>query len=362
MPVKEKLLEKNFNLIQEDFLFHILEQYNMYRWDIIPLIKKNKSILDINRQTETAKKLVIRHENKLYFIKEFPWYCSEQEYVDDQLKFQKFLHDENFKTPKIIETKDGKLFSKGKEHSNYFYIQEFINGNAWTKSKYEIKIIGQFLSDFHNLSEKYRAQKIGTAKEETVFELANSMLNLLENKYNTNKVILSSEHSDNLNKFLNTNRSLIKSIEESARKKGYGKKKIIVHGDFNPANLIFDKENKKIKSVIDFNNMCLDDASHDVAEAILHHTYINYKNKTTIYEKIPDIINEEWFLEFCKSYSNKKRLNEVKPYLAEVITCITIELSALGVICGDYKISDLKPLLYNNKKMLKEAKKLVDKI
>lgn len=360
MPVEFKEKDIQFNLITDALLSEILTEYDLEDWQVVPLINMNETIIDINRKTETAKKVLIKENNAYWFLKEYPWYCSKQKFIEAETKFQKYLRDNGFVIPSILHTHKNKLYVKRLNYDNFFFIQEFVEGDSWNAVLLQTYSAAQTLSKLHNLSREYDKKEYEATQHENIFDLCAQMIDLCESILLKDRTKILKEQVSNLENYFVTARTILANIKRKAFEKGYQNDSIIVHGDYNPANLIYEKASNSVKAVVDFNNMCVDNPVHDIAEGIVHFSYIKYRRHTTFYKALPKGINIEQFTSFLDGYEDKEQLDKAKAYLPEAIASIVLELSALGMICRDYDIEDINHLNKENKQIYSIAKKLVN--
>ncbi|MDD4352894.1 MAG: phosphotransferase [Candidatus Nanoarchaeia archaeon] len=348
MSVKSKPKDIFFELIPDKIIEYILIQYDIKNWSIIPFFSLNKTVMDLNQRTNTSRKVLIRVKNKIFFLKEFPWYCSNKKFIESELNFINFLHNHNFKVVNIMKSLKKEFFSSF--NKKYYFLSNFIEGESWTKSVQESKNAGIFLGKFHKLSYKYKKNCI-SFKTENVFDSAEKMLNLAAN-YFSNKF----KNNKYFKEYLIFSQNILLINKNKVIKKGYFNLTLPIHGDYNPFNLIFSKK-KDIIALIDFDNFCFDNPVHDIAEGLIRFSYLKFGKLTSNYEDIPNEYNKEHAVSFINSYKKFNPLiySKIKNYIKEVCIILAIEFSALGILCDYYEPEKIKLLLKSIKNLEKET-------
>lgn len=353
MPVKNKPTDFHLGLFCDKVLKKILSSYGIKEWSVLPFFSLNKIVLDLNQRTNTSRKVLIKSGKNIYFLKEVPWYCSNKNFVEGQLDFIEFLRARKMPVLEIIKNKKKRPFVSLR--NKYYILSKFVEGYSWHRDPKEAYNAGYILGRFHNFSLKYlKANKKRLAKfNEDVFNLAKKFLNLV------NRYLSNSFPQKNLKKYLDFSHKLLSKVHSSATRKGYYNLKVVVHGDYNPFNMVFSKD-KKVLLITDFDNFSVDNPSHDIAEGLVRFSYLKYGKVTSNYVDIPIKYNKEQARAFIKGYkkSNKSMFLLVKSYLIEVCVSLAIEFSALGILCGFYGEDKINLLLRSLKIVEKETKNL----
>lgn len=355
MPVEEKKIDKSIGLLNDVEIGEICSHYNFYNWQIVPFISMNNEVIDFIRKTETSRKLILKVNDKVFFLKEIPWYCSKKDFVEYELNFQNFLNLNSLPVPKIIQNKNKKFFTSlnyGKGEKFYF-LQNFVFGDSFSNKKTEVKNSAIFLAKFHKISKDFDISKYSKF-EESISDLASDMLSLSKNTLN--EKISKTEFKEDFNQFQKLSKKILAESKIKLEAQDYFKYKQPVHGDFNPSNLIF--KNSKVKGVIDFDNSCIDNPIHDLAEALVHFSFLKYKKHSSLFKNEISSFNESLFNEFIKAYLDEFPENKliVQIFLKDSLKVVLIELLSLALICGDFsydKISEINSFLSSLDKNLK---------
>lgn len=349
----EKDTDTTIGIITDEELRKVLNIYGYEEedWIVFPLISINEEVIELTRKTETSRQLLILIREELYVLKEIPWYCSEEKFTDYETNLQNFLKD-YLPVPKIMKTLKQKLYAN--LGNKYFILQRYYESDNWNREVDKTYNAGKILGRLHKQSRKFYHKD---APQKNLFESSKEMLDL------SFKIFSKMEKYEKNNRFLeyyNRTNKLLNTMEYEAYQKNYQKLKICIHGDYNPYNLLYNKE--KVIGIIDFDNSCIDNPIHDISEGLVHFSYINYKPFTTYYHSPPMEFNSNLFSSFLKGYLDEypDTLKEVFKYLPETIATITYELSALGFVCGDYSAKQMRYLLESNQKVYQKAYELTN--
>ncbi|MEM4254624.1 MAG: phosphotransferase [Candidatus Woesearchaeota archaeon] len=361
MPVQEKKIDSTLGILPDELLDKVMQKYDITRWQILPFFSLNETILDLNRRTETSRKVLIKHKNQVFFLKEVPWYCAEKKFVSYEFAFQQYLHHCGFPIPTIQKTSDGNLFVELKDEKKFYFLQDFVNGISWSRDSTQTENAGNALAKLHHFSARFLKKTHFCEKppRENIFSLAQKMLDLVK------RILKRSGKIYTMNDFCNYysySTRILKSAKKLAYEKGYGKTLLPVHGDYNPFNMLFKKKTHEVIAVFDFDNSCLDDPVHDLAEGLVRFSLIKYKHLSSHYQKPPSNFDKKLFYAFLDGYAKfdrNKILNNLMPYLAEAIAAITIELSAIGLLCGYYSQTDIPRLLNTNSEIKLKTERLI---
>lgn len=185
-----------------------------------------------------------------------------------------------------------------------------------------------------------------TIPKSDVFDLADKMIDVLLQTVAENADALHVTDKQLINKYCEECKVKINDYRTVAIKNGYKNMETLVHGDYNPWNLLFHPEKATVIGVIDFDNSIVDNPVHDLVEALVDFCFFSYKNQTTRFKGLPQQFNQERGRLFIDSYRESAEidLSQFAPYIEEVAAAITIELSALGLVRGDYNFRDCEKL------------------
>lgn len=344
MTVVYKPIDTSYGMISDDLISRVLSEYGFdSSWIILPLTNVNECIIAFNRRSETARKVIFLLRNKVYILKEIPWYCSTQEFVEFELSFQTYLHRKNIPMPKIIPTKNNMLWVK--EMNRYYYLQEYIEGYAWKKSLSGAEKIGSILAELHTASSKWKSAPTGLGCE-NILQPARNILSVLRKFIGNNKANLSDDMSSLLDKYINICSKKLAKVHISTGDESYNSLLLYVHGDFNPWNIIFDS-NGDVAGITDFDNACFDNPVHDIAECLVDYCFMQYRPYSTRFEKVPHEFDQDLAFHIIKGYRevNEKMFQSTIKFLPSAVTAIFIELCSLGLLRGDFDHSESVHLL-----------------
>lgn len=352
MLIEKKEVDVHFGMILDQILFHVLKNYGFDdSWIVLPFINANKKPVAFNRRSETARKAVILYKNELYILKEIPWYCSSEDFVKYEMNFQQILRNENIIIPEIITNLEGNLYTKIKlfNQEKFFFLQKYIQGKSWDETESKLISAAENLAKLHKCSMKNSKKIIKEFKppKSTVFDLADRMLNVLEQGKLNKRNSTDYKKNEIIQKFCNECKRKNISAKKWAIENGYSQLAIPVHGDYNPWNIIFDAYYNEVVGIIDFDNSIIDNTVHDVVEAILDFCLFTYKDQRTIFENVPTKFNKSYAKLFLKTYIEEygKEFMNTFPYISQVALSIAIELISLGLERGDYKYMECNELL-----------------
>jgi hypothetical protein len=352
MLVEKKNIDTQFGMIPDEILNYVLSMYQFDNsWLVLPFINVNKKAIAINRRSETARKAVILYKSELYILKEIPWYCSNEEFVNYEVNFQMILKENRIPIPEIIKNSNEKLYTKINlmNQEKFFFLQRYIKGSSWIGLDENLKDSAKSLARLHNASMENRNKIIReyNPPKSSVFDLADKMLKVLEEVINEKKEKISAKVLIDLQAFCSYAKEKNQWAKSFAIKKGYDEISCPIHGDFNPWNLIYDSNNSNITGIIDFDNSILDNPIHDVVEAILDFCFFKYKTQRMIFKGIPDEFNKHNAKVFFEHYINEcsEGSNKFNKYISEVAVAISIELISLGLVRGDYDFDECNKII-----------------
>jgi thiamine kinase-like enzyme len=281
-----------------------------------------------NSVSFTSRKAVLETNKGKMFLKEKPFYCSDEISLQRSALFQNYCSKENI-CPEIIKGVSGEFYFNFENRK--FFLSKHIDGRHFNGSKQDIekmlKIVSKLniagknflnqegLPDF--ILEKYDSYQIATlipeltkyiknSKDKNVFEKVQKTFESLKNEY-----------------MLVGNKEYVMS-----------------HSDCILFNFIFTENSAYI---IDFDNAKVLPRIHDFAEFFISGTILNYLAAITNLKK-------PVLLTYNKEFSNtilnfyKKNLNFSQtdillfPIIADIVWIWTL---CLSVLKEDYSIEDL---------------------
>lgn len=310
----KKPIDYNFNNIDRELIKLFLVNWDMDTdFLLVPFIGNGKSIYTLNSKSETSSKVVIKLSSDFYFIKKFPWYCSNLDFVKFSTDFQSFLYEKNFPIPSLKKSKNSKLFQKIDDE--YFIISDYINGETWDSSEKSAFSVGNTIGNLHKLSDEFKFIN-KEAYSKNISTTTKEMIDLVGNK-SLKKFLL-----DKLREF---QRDLVQ----------YESYKCVVHGDCNPSNFIF--ENSEVLSLVDYDNLNYDNPVRDLAEALITFSMVEYKNETSNFKNIISDFNFSLFEKIILGYysSNISNFENIRNNLIPSIKIILIEIFSLAIVRED---------------------------
>lgn len=329
-PVDEHvgfLSEKVFDQLSKRYAFDKIVPY--------PFINIGGSPILLNRRSETAKKVILKTVTNnvinFYFLKELPWYI-EKDYIHQVVKLQSMLHEETKLAPKVIRTIDDQLFFE--VESDLYYLQEYVSGKSCDNSLGQASRAGQTLAAFHTYTKDMPEEGL-TVKEDDLISRPTGLLHLVIRNYKEKRRDLNLKHKDYMTLIQETRQKILqlkdKTTETSVKRQ-------VVHGDFNPTNLIFVNQNEPLQ-LIDFDNISMDSTYHDLAEALVSFSIVKYKPNSSRFDSL-----HESKVRLAKAlyhnYIEYSKINHNHTILDNYIESTIIEYICLGVLRGDFSINE----------------------
>lgn len=364
--------------ISEIYADHLIYETNKLISTINAYGKKELSLiklLKINNYCGEDNPIVckVSYKNKNYILKQIPPYCANIQFLDAALLFRETLREMGIPIPKFIKTSDNKKYALEKLESGkdrIYILENFIDGISWKKKKEQVENMASMLAKIHKISHDIFFSKKQTTEisydkklelpKKNVFDIASHMLKISKEVLSTNST-WNSDKKNFLNSFINKCHVHLQKIKKSAMKKGYNTIMIPIHGDYNPTNILFDKENNII-GIIDFDDCCIDNPIHDIATALLCICYFPFEKKGKLfldkYQYELSIRNAKLFF---SHYFKNSHLNSEKiiPYIDEAFEAIAIQCLALYLIKGIYtefsQVEDFFQHITLSKNLIKKA-------
>ncbi|MBA4493465.1 phosphotransferase enzyme family protein [Paenactinomyces guangxiensis] len=332
-----KPIDSEMGLLPNIILYDVAEAYGFNEFLVFPYMNINEIPVSINQRSETSRKAVLESDHNMYLLKEFPWYTEDEERVQELLKFQSELYENGVPVPKIIQTKYGDLYIE--IYKKKLFLQEYLEGVSWKSTVSQANQIGRMLATFHVTSRNLSTMKPWKFRLQSLFDLAQGILTLLTKKFVYHRKQLPLKEEKIISSYLHIANNRIKKLKAHCMSLGYGKEKLIVHGDFNPNNLIYTKKDQ-VLGLIDFDNATFDDPLHDLAEGLINVSGIRFRPFSSRYQEFLPTLNSERFIAFLQGYKSKVTMKidwELLPYC---IATTYIELMTLGLLRGDLLYRD----------------------
>ena len=357
MPEKTKPLNKNQQLIGDSVLDILAERYDLPEYDVLPFVNIGDKIVALDRRSNTASKAVIRIQGTQdkYLVKRFPWYMSNQSLIEFAATFQSNVARQYEKVPEVKRNSDGDIVTA--IGSKYYYIQRFVSGGEkYDKNGRNSEVVcgnaGRALAELHSTAE----QQVPVPGEhrESVFDLCHGILTILEEEVvEGNEDRISNLDMDSITDYIDYTSARLDELEA---KVGSPERVVPVHGDYNPTNLVLKSDD--VIGIVDFDNCCVGRPEHDLAEAIVTFSYINYSRNSSRFGEPDDSWKETNAQALLEGYSSRRDVNfEVLPALGETIL---LELFTLGVVRNDLPLHMAGDLIRFTKNVRERLDKLVN--
>ncbi len=296
-------------------------------------------IWNIISQTSLKCLLIDINWNK-YFLKQKPFYSIEnQELAYD---FQNYLSKNTKIITNILKTLDWNNYFQILD--NYYFLTKFIEWEYYSWKLEQSVSSSIALTEIHNRSIYFNTNwNIKWIKDDL-----KSLLNLLLQKNTSNELL----------------QNLIYNIELIINKYQYDNyydEYLVLHRDFAPYNIVFDKNNNVI-CVNDFDNCCFWSSLIDLAEMIVTHTVINYAWTTShMREPISNFFDIKRAEKMIYSYlHNRNNYDEnCLKKLPNNVVLIWIELMLVWLLRWDFSIKAISDNLNYTDLLFNQSKSIV---
>ena len=334
MPVSEKPLDETKGQIPDLILQVVLGELGLKSsWMIFPLIPLNGNLSVLNAKSVTTRKAIVFYEDEHYLLKEIPWYCSNEDFVKFMFSFHEKLFKKSFPVPEVVLSNLDMPFVslRGK----YYYLLKFIRGEVYGKKPKQIFNAGQNLARLHTLSSSLEQKPIGKFTENPC-KLAKGMVDIVKELRDSNHARIDDDDLKRLDYFLSESNEHIRQYESNLGSICQAKL-MQIHGDYNPYNLIYNKDDEVI-ATLDLENTAFDNILHDLAEGILDFCFNEYSRGTNRFSFLPKEVDIRRARNFIDGYRavGESLFDQLKKGLADALGATFIELLALGVVRGDF--------------------------
>lgn len=337
MAETQKPMDLSIGTFSDEQLARVLQGFGLTSYVVLPFFSLNDEIIDLRRRTTTSKKVLIEHDGSVWFLKELPWYCSSIPFARFQSVLQDRLRMRGLPVPQLTVSISGELFYHDDLTNGIFLLQEYAVGRGWSTRPAQARAAGEVLGRMHQACTVLDLSAPPGTRN--VFESATALNALLFHAY-------AGTEPEAVSAYAELADEVIKRCRDRAYEAGYGSRPMPVHGDFNPYNLVFDEQGVNVAAIIDFDNACLDDPMHDVAEAVVRFAWMNYRGVSSAYGDVPEVFRADQATAILDGYrvTADESLSRALPFLPEVITAIAVELAAIGLLSAYYDLSDLDQL------------------
>lgn len=296
----EKNINYNFNNLDIPTLKNILMDFGFSKdFLVLPFLGYEEDIKTLFFQSETSNKSIVMYEGKHLFIKEIPWYCSDQNYIE-------MVYNRAYNAIRECSNKIPFLYKQSlndqyytKVNGKFYIVMDYIHSECYDKSKEQAYDVANELAIIH--------KNFISQKDENFYKTV----------YSSSKDMI----------ILAGKKELLEKLEESKTKlTNYDNICTLVYGDSTPSNYLF--KDGRLTGVIDFDNVKYDNPVRDLAETIISFSIVEYVGNTSSYKKIFNPIKVDAATVILEGY--KKGLNDDKLFSEIIINLIaTIEVLLL---------------------------------
>lgn len=344
-----KPLDTTIGTFSDDQLDRVMHAFGATPFWVLPFLSVNDEIIDLRRRTETARKAIIEHEGQALFLKELPWYCADVEFAAFQQRFQNGLRQHGIPVPDTLNTLDGTGFFHDRQTGSLFTLQLYTDAAVWDGSPWQVEAAGRMLARLHTVSATVELPRLPAMRN--VFGSASALISLLHDGW-------TGPGREDVHDLADSAMNVVERCHTDAINAGYGRVVLGVHGDYNPFNLLFDTGERSVVGVVDFDNACVDDPAHDLGEAVVRFAWMRYRGLSSMYGEVPETFDQAAIDCLLTSYTaaDNRLLDHCLPILAEVITAVSLELAAIGLLSSYYTADDLPQLRHNTLHMREMAR------
>lgn len=322
MSLIKRPKSSQFDLIQVDECKRILSQYDLGTLVRIgSLIVADNNIVNLLERSETSRKFSVYTTKGIFFLKQVPWYCNEIEKIQFSTSYSNFLNMKGLPVPYIFSTKRGANYAD--TDFGRYTIAELKTGAMFCGDSSEIRSSAEQLALMHKVSEGEVSDFVGER---------NSPTKVLDEHLNLASKIASERQEDG---------RIFDSLKQSSHFTSLCLKEYCVHGDFIPWNLAYS--GGKVCAVYDFDNACIDSRLHDLGEAIVAWSALDFANRSAqLRPKALARINSASAYCFYEAYESVYPLrDEEKDNLGIYIISAWWEALLLGYIKGEIPITEM---------------------
>ncbi len=352
MSGQAKPADLSIGTFSDEQLSAVMGGFGITDFIVLPFFALDRNVLDLRRRTDTARKVFVECGGAVRFLKELPWYCASVENAAFQAAFQRHLAASGVPVPTLHSGVDGRPFVHDRLRGSVFMLYDYVDGRSGDLGPEDAKAAGRVLGQMH-LAARQSPPPAGAARRES-FDSALDLVGLLEHHWDGGGTAAGRE-------LIALEQSVIRDCAARARERGYGARPTAVHGDFNPYNLIFGDQG--VRAIVDFDNACIDDPAHDLAEALVRYAWMRYEGLSSSYGEVPNGYRDAVAAALASGYreANPEGFAAAAPHLPDVMTAIALELSAIGLLASYYSSEDVDRLAVNARELRGLSAAVVDR-
>ena len=324
MGLKKRPKSSQFDLIEITECEKIIDQYSIGEIvRIESLIVSDENIVNLLERSETSRKFSVVTTKGRFFLKQIPWYCDSAEKILYSAGLVNYLHCASLAVPKIFKTNNGMIFAE--TETGKYTVSELRTGALYNYSFEEIESSAKFLARMHKETRDW-AEKL-TGEYNSPEKVFSEHIELAKN--------IANERCENV--------KIIEKIEKEFINHIYSPdmELFAVHGDYIPWNIGY--RNQSVFAVYDFDNACVDSRLHDLGEAIIAWSALDFANRSAQLNPLPNyVINNHRANTFFNAYVNAFPLSsEEYQHMAVYLIIAWVEALLLAYIKGEKKLDKL---------------------
>lgn len=252
---------------------NVLENYSIRNID---------NIKEIPHSNVNSLNLLLTNNSKNYVLHKFQDNSTSQR-IEKMCAIIDFCSKKGIKVSEPIKNKNNKFYTNG------YYITKFHQGKFSNNSLIEIKNLATSIAHLHRCLSKIKINYNFKPKSKLYAYLSKNELSKIQS------LIHSKHNLDATNKMLAKNFDFVvqqmsdcKKLEKQLKNKNFSKQ--LIHGDFNPSNVIFN--NHDVAAILDFNQMRKGLVIEDVSFASIRFSYKSNFSKKSLSSRIEKFLYE----------------------------------------------------------------------
>jgi hypothetical protein len=270
-----------------------------------------------------------------YVLKKYASYCNNKKKLEKMVQFQLNLKKNGLQIPQYIKSEDGSMIVSMKEKNqlSLFSLQCFSKGYPWKLGEPHLKQAANLLFTYHQLS----LQFFNKEKKNSLFlqkNILTDVTSLTKGAYKEllikKNTVAHSHEKKIIKNFLHVCYKQLLEMSDVVNSREFKENNLIVHGDYNPNNLIYG--NNKIEAIIDFDNYGIDNPLNDIIRFILHSCFYNFESFIDLSNSI-NLSMSKYFLNIY--YYN---VNCFHKYSLDIVYAISLiistELIVISILRG----------------------------
>jgi Ser/Thr protein kinase RdoA (MazF antagonist) len=329
MPVRAKPSTPDYFSLDERLLRTLVDAYDLRGADAFrPILLDGDTATLLEVRSTTSRKALLDDELGTWFVKQVPWYADDETRLRLADEAATWLADDGGLVPAVRRTTTGESLLRLPTGEAYT-LAEYRPGRRFRHRPAQVHAAGAALAGLHRCpvtggpGEDYRqlvADHLDLARRLSGPD-AHGVLELMDAWVARMRELLPNELWARLPSGL-------------------------VHGDYNPCNVIFTGDDG-VSCVVDFDNCDTGTRLRDLVEGVVTFTALSYVEDTTSFARpfrcVPDPAAAARFTDGYLATAPALTADELAA-LPGLVTAVHCELVSLGVLRGEVVDADLATL------------------